>query len=515
MLQVFLDCTVRSALIAAGAGVLFRLARIESPRARHVAWTGVVCAMLLLPAWTAWGPRFTARVLPVAAATPLPLADSGAAAPGPAILAWSGGAAPNSRIPWNWQLFLTAIYALGVSAMLGRLAIGTFRARALVRASEPRDGRLTNAACATPITVGWLRPKVILPAEWAAWPRTKLDAVLAHEGEHAHHRDPLTQWLALFNRAVFWFNPLAWWLERRIGALAEEASDAAVLSRGHNADEYAACLIAMARSVTDSGSRIHVIGMTMPGSALPARIRRILNARPARPLSRLQSACFAAACATLSCALASAGIDRQPLMTPPALALRARSPVLIDQPAPTPAPVRSKPHPRPALQIAQAQTAPAPPQSDGRMLILYFDWPSIDQELRSRTTAAARKFVETQTRPADRVSILAFGRNGIHVIQDFTTDQTKLFQAIEGQAAETVPAGTPNASAQMENLTTTVRMFAPVDGKKALIYFTTGFKPEGQENDAQLRSLTNAAIRANVAFYSIDSRGLVEPSKKQ
>ena len=115
----------------------------------------------------------------------------------------------------------------------------------------------------------------------------------------------------------------------------------------------------------------------------------------------------------------------------------------------------------------------------------------------------------------DRIAIFAFGSNGIHVIQDFTTDQTKLFQAVDGQEAEAVPAGPAPASAQLENLTTAVHMLAPVDGKKALIYFTTGFKPNGAEDDSALRSLINDAVRANVAFYTIDSRGLVEPSKKQ
>ena len=40
--------------------------------------------------------------------------------------------------------------------------------------------------------------------------------VLAHEGEHARQRDPLIVALALLNRAVFWFHPLAWWLESRV-----------------------------------------------------------------------------------------------------------------------------------------------------------------------------------------------------------------------------------------------------------------------------------------------------------
>ena len=84
------------------------------------------------------------------------------------------------------------------------------------------------------MTVGWLHPVIVLPPNWRDWPAGKLEAVLTHEHEHARRRDPLVQWLALLNRAVFWFHPLAWWLERRISALAEEACDAAVMRRGHD-----------------------------------------------------------------------------------------------------------------------------------------------------------------------------------------------------------------------------------------------------------------------------------------
>lgn len=38
--------------------------------------------------------------------------------------------------------------------------------------------------------------------------------MLTHEREHVRRRDPLVRWLALLNRCVFWFHPLAWWLER-------------------------------------------------------------------------------------------------------------------------------------------------------------------------------------------------------------------------------------------------------------------------------------------------------------
>jgi hypothetical protein len=111
----------------------------------------------------------------------------------------------------------------------------------------------------------------------AAMPQAQLDAVLAHESEHVRRRHPLVQWLALLNRALFWFHPVAWWLERHLSVLAEEACDNVVLDRGYDPRAYSEYLIEIARSVERSGVRLNIAGMAMPGSSLPRHIRKILG----------------------------------------------------------------------------------------------------------------------------------------------------------------------------------------------------------------------------------------------
>jgi len=118
---------------------------------------------------------------------------------------------------------------------------------------------------------------MILPPDSSQWPRGKLDAVRAHEREHARRRDPLWQTAALLNRALFWFHPLAWWLERNISGLAEEACDAAVLAGGCDPYAYSECLLDVARSVQRAGGRIDALGVAMPGAGLDQRIRKLLN----------------------------------------------------------------------------------------------------------------------------------------------------------------------------------------------------------------------------------------------
>jgi VWFA-related protein len=47
-----------------------------------------------------------------------------------------------------------------------------------------------------------------------------------------------------------------------------------------------------------------------------------------------------------------------------------------------------------------------------------------------------------------------------------------------------------------------------VDQKKSMLYFSGGLSRQGIENQASLRAATNEAAKANMAIYSVDTRGL-------
>jgi len=116
------------------------------------------------------------------------------------------------------------------------------------------------------------------------------NAILVHERSHVRRRDPLIQWIALLNRAVFWFHPLSWWLERELTRLAEQVCDAAVISQGHAPREYAGYLLVLARSVVRAGSRVNVLGTAAAGAGLPERIRSILAPVPSPCVTRTRMA---------------------------------------------------------------------------------------------------------------------------------------------------------------------------------------------------------------------------------
>jgi hypothetical protein len=476
MRQIMVECAVRAALIAIGTAAALGLLRVKSAGARHAAWTGVVALMLLLPVWMAWGPRASLPVLPaspmaVAAVTPIviPISEPDAAAPAPTPVA--------PRAPWDW---LAIMYGAGASLLLARLALGTIRARMLM-------------SVAAPVTVGLLRPRVILPDDWRDWPQAQLDAVLTHEGEHVRRRDPLVKWLALFNRAIFWFHPLAWWLERHLSALAEEACDAAVLEHGHDAHEYTGYLLEMARSVGQSGVRVKAVTMAMPGSSLPQRVRQILSSGPAPRISRVRAACLATSCALLSAAFAAASIDRESF--------------IADLPLPLAVPAAPMPV---ATDIPfQAPVAPAPalPQEskygDHRLLVFYFETNEDPAQLLVEKSAAST-FLRDKAPSNDLIAIMTSGRSGVKVVEDFTADRDRLDTDLRRMNAD--PGPSAESGEVLAGMLTATRMLGALPQKKQVIYFAAGFIEKTSQEERQ--DVVNAALRANVAFYPIDAAGL-------
>ncbi len=295
MLALLLESSVRIALVITVTALVLYTFRIQSAAIRHAIWTASLAAMLLMPVVVSWAPSFWLHVLPereqpVRAPIVIAITDPAPAPPTQSQPSVIPSTEPSSAFSWRALMF--AAYILGAAFFLLRLAAGTYQVRRLLASSTLDRGRRIHPSCTTPITVGWLRPVIILPSAWTTWPEQRLLAVMAHEQQHILRRDPLIQWVALLNRAIFWFHPLAWWLEREITALAEAACDEAVLAQGIEAQDYSNALVFLARTAHDNGSRIQ-LGMAMPGPALRGRLRTILNGARPQPLSPWRLTCMA------------------------------------------------------------------------------------------------------------------------------------------------------------------------------------------------------------------------------
>jgi VWFA-related protein len=194
-------------------------------------------------------------------------------------------------------------------------------------------------------------------------------------------------------------------------------------------------------------------------------------------------------------------------------------------------------------EAAAPKTAdlPVPMTSDmlaGRRLItLVFDVSSMQPEDVQRAVDSARKYVDEKMTQADLIAVTTVGST-LTVLTDFTADRAKVSNALatlaytEGTATEAPAAstaGTDEAAAAADDtvtvadaaeldmfnndvrlraLKTLAEALSPIEQKKAILYFSAGMQRSGQDNQVELRSAINAAVRANVAIYAIDTRGL-------
>ena len=210
----------------------------------------------------------------------------------------------------------------------------------------------------------------------------------------------------------------------------------------------------------------------------------------------------------------------------------------LDEAPTTVTPAGPQPPATPATEVA---VAPAPPPTqatgsrrykDRRLLILFFDMSSMQPPEQLRSLESAEKFIRDQMTPADLVSIETFS-NSLKVVQEFTSDRDLLFTALKrfrvgegselAEVAEVEGDESDNAAFMADdsefNMFNTDRKLSALEGaakalsalpeKKALIYFSSGVGRTGAENESQLRSTINAAVKANVSFYPVDARGLV------
>jgi beta-lactamase regulating signal transducer with metallopeptidase domain len=186
-------------------------------------------------------------------------------------------------------------YLVVASGLLLRLFGGWVAVRRLESRTRPAstsDRLPGNAALnvresdalAVPVTIGLLRPVIVLPTDWKTWPLSKLIVVLAHERAHIRRRDPAITLLARVNRCVFWFHPLAWWLERHLASLAEYACDEATIRDLGERDTYAEVLLDVARDASQAGSRVARQALGIRGHGhLGHRIDHVLGNSPVEP----------------------------------------------------------------------------------------------------------------------------------------------------------------------------------------------------------------------------------------
>ncbi len=74
----------------------------------------------------------------------------------------------------------------------------------------------SHEAIEIPLTWGWLKPVVLIPARYREWSEDQRSPALLHELCHIKRGDLFIMFLVRFSLAVYWFNPLCWVVFRRL-----------------------------------------------------------------------------------------------------------------------------------------------------------------------------------------------------------------------------------------------------------------------------------------------------------
>jgi VWFA-related protein len=169
---------------------------------------------------------------------------------------------------------------------------------------------------------------------------------------------------------------------------------------------------------------------------------------------------------------------------------------------------------------------------DRRLIVLFFDLSSLAVAEQIRARKGAEDYINKSMNESDLLAVMSFSSQ-LKILHDFSSDKESLLAAVkslrlgegselaEGAAADETLEDTGaaftadssefdifNTDRKLGALEDAVNMLASLPEKKALVYFSSGVSRTGSENESQLRSTVNAAIRSNVAFYPIDARGL-------
>jgi beta-lactamase regulating signal transducer with metallopeptidase domain len=307
VLAVLGTSALRSLFLAAVAGLGLKICRAKSTAVRMFVWRAVLIVSLampffgqLLPPLRIPAPKMFQTATPVSAnrpvqngamiapdrnqsltsktfadvanTLPLPTANLGPDAPARNSAFHPGG------LSFGWNLWAGLIYLSIMFVFMMRYVLAIAMSRRLIRGSREIRGpdlsvkfrslqsgaRIAESELiSVPVAVGIFRSVILLPICWPEWDHSKLNAVLTHEASHVVRHDALLQHISILHRAIFWFNPLAWWIDRHLAALSEQASDEAALAGGADRNDYARTLLTFFEAVQTAPGRVWWPGVSM------------------------------------------------------------------------------------------------------------------------------------------------------------------------------------------------------------------------------------------------------------
>ena len=231
---------VAGTLLASAVWFLLRLFPRRNSRTSFAVWFSTLVATALLPLMRL-------------------LSNDGANGAG-------GHALVTVSTEWAWYVFLAWAGFAGIG--LARVALATVQLRRMRSETAAVDLKaldedlrvliedfqrcrkvsvLVSRRLEVPTAIGFYKPAVILPA-WLleSTPAEELKYILLHELAHLRRRDDWTNLAQKILKALLFFLPSVWWIERRLSLEREMACDDAVLAHSGSPRGYAECLARVA-----------------------------------------------------------------------------------------------------------------------------------------------------------------------------------------------------------------------------------------------------------------------------
>jgi VWFA-related protein len=171
---------------------------------------------------------------------------------------------------------------------------------------------------------------------------------------------------------------------------------------------------------------------------------------------------------------------------------------------------------------------------DKRLLVFFFDFSSMGVPEQLRAQDASLDYLKKHITKDDMVAVMLY-TSVIQVLSDFTADRDVLTTVIRtlpiGEASELAGLADTgddnsedtgaafvadetefnifNTDQKLAAIEKAAKMLSSFPEKKALVYFSAGVSKTGVDNQAQLEASINAAMKANLTIYAIDTRGLM------
>ena len=175
---------------------------------------------------------------------------------------------PVLRVPDSWALYLFGAWAVTAASLLLGVARSLVHLRGIRKSCVEIDtavlepsiretlGRhrlrrnvvlCMSTKVRVPTALGLMNPAIVIP-EWLIQELSpeELKQILLHELAHLHRWDDWTNLAQQLIKAIFFFHPAVWWIERKVALEREMACDDAVLSETNSPRMYAECLAKLA-----------------------------------------------------------------------------------------------------------------------------------------------------------------------------------------------------------------------------------------------------------------------------